>query len=139
MNATLETVYFNGMTYRKLVQPVKLETQPDDNNTPETAQEIQKGTHNKNFLGDYDLRDFYKIWLINGQSLNVQAWSESSPAPVCELTVYDDGMNVKAFNNTIDSDKKVTFTADSTGFWLIEINSVSPAQYWGFYSIDVNS
>lgn len=138
MNAKLEMIYYNGTVFKKVVLPTELGTHPDNNNTPETAEEIQNGTYVGKCIGGYDHNDFYKINLTSGQNLNVQLQHASTPAPVYSLIIYDAALNEKIHNDSIDIDKTATVTADSTGFWLIEVRSVSPDLYCGFYSMEAS-
>lgn len=138
MNVTLELTYFNGTAYKKLVQPVQLGTFPDDNNTPETAEEILNGKYTRKCVGGYDAKDYYKIYLTSGQKIDISV-NATLGLPYYNLYLYDAESNQKASSQTNSRHKTITFVADSAGFWLIEIRSLYSDAGYGFYSMEVNS
>ena len=138
MNATLELVYFNGTVYKKLVQLIELGTHPDSNNTPETAEKIQNGTYAGNCVGGYDHHDYYSIYLTSNQKINVSV-KNMFGSTWYNLYVYDPSLNQKAFDETNNYDKTIDMTADSSGYWLIEIRSLYESSSCMFYALEVYS
>jgi hypothetical protein len=135
MSAMLELVYFSGTTYKKVIQSIEFRVYPDNDNTPETAEEIQNGTYTRKCVGGYDHSDFYKIYRAEGQNINISVDHSFSPG-YYNLYLFDPSMDQKAIDQSNEADKALSLMADSSGFWLIEIRSL----YYDsslFYSLEV--
>jgi len=121
MEINAEITYFNGSFYKNLVVPVHCTIGPDDNNSFETADEIGYGAI-QGFIGGgpFERTDFYKIWLQEGESLTVTL----SPPFDQDLNLFLYGPDLTQRANSTnyqDAPDSVSFTADCTGYWYIEV------------------
>jgi len=136
---TLEIVYFDGAIYRQVSIPIRLGILLDKNDSFETAFEIQPGTYPKLFLGRYDAQDYYKIYLAQGQKIDVHVdttpYIAGNPSPVFELYLYDPTRILKANStNGLEYYRTVSVISDSTGYWYIETRIIT---CYGFYTLTV--
>ena len=136
---TLEIVYFDGAIYRQVSIPIRLGILLDNNDSFETAFEIQPGTYPKLFLGHYDAQDYYKIYLTQGQRIDVHVdttpYIAGNPSPVFELYLYDPTRILKANStNGWEYYRTLSFTSGSTGYWYIETRIIA---CYGFYTLTV--
>jgi hypothetical protein len=122
LTVRVEVTYFNGTLYKKAVQSFQLKLVADVNNSFETAEEISSGESERHFLGGGDRQDFYKIYLTNGETINV-----TMLPPVgsdFDLFLYDpvDKINSVA-NSTYEPNviEHIEYTVDSAGWWFIEV------------------
>lgn len=130
-----EVTYFNGTTYKKVVQPFHLKIGPDDNDSFDTAKEISEGTHSRLHLGGYDAEDYYKIHVDEGYLLNVYATSyPASVEPDFYLAIYSPEKERKNGSAKHGYSHSVSLVADSTGYWFIK---TSIFENHGFYMLEV--
>jgi len=116
---------------------VNVELKRDNNNDFSTADEIQAGTYGGDpmlyLAGDYDQKDFYKIFLVEADQVSV-----SMRPPIgqnFDLYLYDTAkLQRDSSTNGGDAPELVTRVVDSTGYWYIEVR-------WnggqGFYNMTV--
>jgi len=139
LDVVSETVYFNGTVYKKVVQPFLLKIGPDENNSFETAEEIHEGNYPKLFLGPPggDIKDYYKIYLIQGNRIKVYVNGTSSPGkPDFGLYLYDPNRNlIVAKDSGLTYFEIIDVVANSTGFWFIEVRIF---ENLGFYSLTIS-
>lgn len=139
MNLKVEMTYYNGTAYRKLVQPIELEIYSDSNNSPDDAEEIKNGTSVAEYIGGYDRRDYYSIYLLTGENISVSV-EPLKGALWYNVFVYDPTLNQKAWDlDTNEGFKTISLTADSDGFWVIEIFSKYDSPNCMHYSLKVSS
>jgi len=137
MEIISEVTYFNGTAYKKVVQPFQLKLAQDDNNSFENAEEIGFGAHEAYIDDKTDPVDYYKIWLEKDQVIRVEKayslwYSEYFPRDLQEsdqvgldIFVYDPYRNLKtSLTYPTNATREVTFTADASGWWYIEVKYV---------------
>lgn len=145
MEIALELVYYNGTTYKKVVQPFQLKIAPDNNDGFETAQEIREGYYPRLYIGPSDvgdIRDYYKIYVAEGQRIKVYvngtAWSwpiSTNPSPYFGLYLYDPERNLVFASERENYFQSIDFVANTTGFWFFEVRIHGS---YGFYSLGVS-
>lgn len=136
MNARLEMVYYNGTVFKKVVHSIEMRTYSDNNNRPETAEEIQSGTYSMKYIGTYDVRDYYKIHFTEGQQVTIFVNMTSIEVAGFELDLLDPDLTPRASNQTNSLSKTLELTADFTGSWYIKVNAIAG---YGFYLLKVSS
>jgi hypothetical protein len=115
---------------------INLKIGPDDNNSFPTADEIQPGTSYRFFLGGYDDKDYYKIYVEYGYIINIYATAASSPSVDFYIDLYNPSQQWKT-GTSHGYSHNIYFTADSTGYWFIKAS----VYYWlscGFYKLLVS-
>lgn len=98
-------------------------TEYDDNDSFETADEIELGSLKAYRIGNHDRIDYYKIWLDQGQVVQVELY------PMSRFFDQDINMYVYSPNHGYvngvahwgHEPLRIIFTTDSTGWWYIEI------------------
>lgn len=139
LDVGVEVTYYNGTAYKKIVQPFQLKFAPDNNDSFDTAQEIHMGFYPRLLIGSSlggDLEDFYKIYLTQGQKINVKIYP-GEIAPMFNMYIYDPNREV-AFSDGPEGHvdrENVTLVVNSTGFWFIEIHGSGSC---GSYSLEVS-
>jgi hypothetical protein len=108
----------------------------DNNNNPNTAYPIQSYVnYSKLYLGFYDAKDFFKIYIPYAKKLYVNANADRSYnyIPDFEIHIWDpSGTETKS--TTHGYDHHIEVIADKAGYWLIEARAVANG---GFYSLYV--
>lgn len=141
-NETTEIMVVGELTYRtensygKVVLPIQLRLFSDDNNSFETADEIEHGSHKAWIGGLYDPVDYYTVWLEQEQMVQVEL-----AYPLHDLKYVEDpqgyyhtGLDMYIYNPNrelkvsllykVNATRKVTFVANSTGWWYIQIDHI---------------
>jgi hypothetical protein len=140
MRIVFEIVYSNGVVFKRLVQPFSFRLSRDSNDSFETAQEITTGYHERLYIGNYDLHDFYKIDGTQGQQLAVCVNVTTGPL-LLEAFFYDSSKNIIEVqsNNPFYEVGTFSFSIPSSGFVFLKIQPFreSPGSY-GFYSLRVD-
>lgn len=139
MEIATELIYFNGTAYKKIVQSFQLEVRPDDNNSFETAEQIEEETYPWLYVDyTYDREDYYKIDVTEGQRIYAVMKILQRPDQDFNLYLYDPSRNLKGeskrgagYTDSID------FVADSTGSWYIKVNATSGD--FGFYTLRLDT
>lgn len=121
----VELTYFNGTIFKKVIQPFQITLQRNDNNSFETAREIQA---NQTIRGARNLpnQEFYKVQVNNGTMLNVTLNNMHGFLGGENLSLY----SPPDLNHTLRTDSamdhnyplSVQYTADSTGYLYIRID-----------------
>lgn len=143
LDGRTEVVYFNGTVFKEVVQPFQLKVFSDDNNSFENAEELHEGYYPRFYIGARDFgdpRDYYKIYAAEGQRIRITA--DATPymakvvmVPFINLYVYAPDQSLAAATEHEDYKQTVEFTANSTGYWFIEVRIMSN---YGFYALGVN-
>ncbi|MDH7563358.1 MAG: hypothetical protein QHH24_00535 [Candidatus Bathyarchaeota archaeon] len=133
----IEVTYLNGSVFKRLIQPFEFKVSPDDNNTFDTAQEVAgNGTYPRLFIGGYDVTDFYKIQVKQGQEISVHFDSTVYAGPLEFYSfLYDPSRASRVTSNMFLSEGNITFSIDMDGYWFIEIRSYTDD--YGFYMLEV--
>jgi len=143
LTVTAELTYeeFDAYGYRvnltTISTSVELRMSLDDNNSSGTAVPIEKGTlYSKLYLGGYDEKDFYKIYVYGGRKIIVTAEANSSynDLPDFQIFLHDWYGFEKAYTLPGYS-HHLEYVADTTGYWFIEARLCTND---GFYSLKVD-
>jgi hypothetical protein len=128
IDVNIETVYYNGTVYKKIAQPFQLKIAPDNNNSFETAQEIQMGFYPRFLIGSHltggDHQDYFKIHLIQGQEVALEINATSAPTvPSFYTYVYNPERETVISRDSGPPSyyESIVFTANSTGYWFVEV------------------
>lgn len=123
MKVNMETVYFNGTVFKKVIQPFELRIGPDDNNSFEAADPLGNGSHKALWLGGYDTVDYYCVHAEKGDTIYVNAQTGSivqyGDGVYLGIEVYDPSREWKANSSLVNGSWSVLSTADSSGEWFI--------------------
>lgn len=139
-NVTLETTYFNGTAYRKVVTPTQIGIMRDAGNSigDPNVREIEQGTY-KAFVGQGiphgsdDLDDYYEIFIEKECVLNVTM----KPANNSDfnLYLYDPIKEMVACSeNESDDLESIQHTTNSAGYWYIQVKTVDG---YGIYTLEI--
>jgi len=128
LEITTQIVYFNGTVYKELVHSLTLNLAPDRNNSFEDAEELNLGIHKAYIDGNADPVDCYKIWLQQGQKVDISlayptGYSISSDRGI-EMRVYNPNRQIVSSllyrqNGTLT---QVTADINLEGWWYIQID-----------------
>jgi hypothetical protein len=138
MEVDVDVVYYNGTVFKEVIQPFLLSIAPDNNNDFPNATEISTGNYTNLYVGLLDPVDYYKIYLNSGERLQVYAYGISSPMALFNIYVYDPDENLNAETSQLNVSQTLAFTADSAGYWFIQIQSDIPSQTSGYYNLEVS-
>ena len=135
MEAIFETIYFNGTSYKKIVQPFQITIKSDANDSLDTAETIEQGTTYLLYLGGRDKEDYYKIHVDEGYTISINANTTSRPHVAhFSLDLYNP-QNKWAVGSSTNYVHSLSFTANSAGEWLIRVHLDLNG---GFYSLTIN-
>jgi len=135
MEADISLRYYNGSTYKGILQPFLLKMIGHSNDDFGNAMEIHGGNYSKLYL---DPVDYYKISANAGQTIRIYVYADQSvpinPTARFEINVYDRGLSVilhqdETYSNIIE------FTSNSTSYCYIKLERYMA----GFYSMEVNA
>jgi len=135
LEVALDVVYWNGTVYKKVVQPFFIEIAHDDNNSFQTATEINEGNYS-GYVDASDPVDYYKIYLIQGQRVNayINATSNDHVA-IVTVSVYRPGEFTPMLETSYNYYQNVEFASNVAGYWIIEVRWISNR---AFYSMRVS-
>jgi hypothetical protein len=135
LEVELDVVYYNGTVYQRIVQPFSIKITHDDNNSFQTATEINEGNYS-GYIGANDPTDCYKITLTQGQRVNIYVNATSTEhVAIITVSVYRPGETNPMLVTPYEYWQNIEFTSDAAGYWIIEIQWVNNC---GFYSMEVN-
>jgi len=136
LEVRFELIYFNGVIFKRIVQPFILQFGPDNNNSFETAEEIAVGkTYPKLYIGPNDIDDYYKVYLNEGQIISIQVSKEFSPVANFDLMFCNqDGKRVAYLANNYTY--TVTYPINSSGYWFIRVHRLAG---FGFYTLTLKA
>lgn len=122
LNVNVELTYFNGTAYKKVVQPFQLKLIAEDNNSFENAEEASLGQSYRNVLGGDDTQDFYKVYLLKDEIVNITM----TPPGGQDFDLYlyspiDKENPVANSTNSADVVESINYNADFTGWWFVEV------------------
>lgn len=132
-----EVTYYNGSAYNKIVQPFEIIVEPDNNNSFQTATEVNEGNYTRLYLGFSDSVDYYKIFMNQSDrvKLNIETVPDE-PKPYFAVYICDFENKKTILQTEQDSSSKIVeFTANSTGYLYIKL--CSDIQH-GFYSMEIS-
>lgn len=137
LEVTYEVTYFNGTTYKKIVQPFHLVMYPEDNDSFDTADAVTPGDYGMDpllCLGGIDSQDFYKIYLDNGEIIRVTMTPPRGSGDF-DLNLYsptDRNIPVASSTQRGDVAESIDYNADTTGWWFIEVRYVGGLGFYTF-------
>ena len=132
LNVTMETTYYNGTGFDRIVQPFQLKIAPWESNSVQTATEIDAGTYTDLYLS-VNGTEWYKTYLSQGEIVKLWINGTSDPAPWFNTLIYDAYGKLLA-QGSPSSSQALELTANATGYLYIELQSLG---HYGFYSITV--
>jgi len=137
MEAQSEVTYHNGSAYNKIVQPFKIIIDSDNNNSVQTATEVNVGNYTRLYLGFSDSVDYYKIFMSQNDrvKLNIET-VPNEPKPYYAVYIYNSEKKIVLQTEKDFYSRIVEFTASSTGYWYIRLCS-EPYTH-GFYSMEIS-
>ena len=128
---TLETTYFNGTAYRKVITPIKIGVVRDAGNAIDdpNVREIGPGTYNA-FVGVNicppgfnDVNDYYKMWVEEDHVINITMKHGNNNF---NLYLYDPMQEeVACSENEGDVLETIQHVTTSAGYWYIRVKAVS--------------
>lgn len=137
LEITCEVTYFNGSTFKKIVQPFHLVISPDDNDSFDTADVVTLGEYGVDrllWLGGTDTQDFYKIYLENNDVINITMTPHEHLGDF-DLYLYnlpDMGNPVAISAHMSDVIESISYTIDSAGWWFIEVRYTAGLGFYTF-------
>jgi hypothetical protein len=142
-NVTLETTYFNGTAYRKVLTPIQIGIMHDAGNGIDDANiiDIGPGTYTAfvgegiPFPGFDDVCDYYKIFVEKGYMLNVTMKPPNNTD--FNLYLYDpikEGI-VSSENSTRGALESIQYAMSSAGYWYIQVKAVDGC---GIYTLEIS-
>jgi len=144
LSITAELTYIEYDAYASVVATpsistsVTLKMSPDDNNelTHDKATKIFSGTtYNRRYVGGYDKHDYYQIDVPEGYKISVYVCPALSSTLVSRIYICNPSGDYRA-NSDYSTYPYVSFIADSTGYWFIEVQPYGNT--YGFYSLTVS-
>jgi hypothetical protein len=134
-----QVTYYNGSAYNKIVQPFRIIAQSDNNNSFQTATEVNEGNYTRLYIGRVDSTDYYKLCMNQGDivELNIGKREQENDRdhPRFAVYIYDSEERL-ILQTEPDYSHKVEFTAGSTGDWYIELRADGFSH--GFYSMEIS-
>lgn len=141
LEVNIQSTYFNGTAYKKVIQPFLLKIWPDDNNSFETAEELGVNQTRRAYI-EYsgygvDIVDYYKIWLQN--DITADLILNYIGGGGIEVQVHDPSKNLAAclLNQVNSSSKQITLDIKETGWWYIKLTA--PDTPFFIYTITVKT
>ena len=123
---------------KNVTTSVNIKIGPDNNDSFDTAKRIYEGDHGNDpmlWLGGYDTKDYYEIYLKSQQWIMVQMMPPPGVGDF-DLYLHNPDRSLKKWSNkTGDSQESIILKADSTGYWFIEVRWVLGL---GFYNMSVD-
>lgn len=142
LNMNVEVTYFNGTVYKKVVQPSELRLIADDNNSFERAEIINSTQLSKeHILGGYDIEDFYKVSLTEGEMVEITVMPSPFPSTDLDLYLYNpinrNNPVATSTNHSSELLESIIYNATSTGWWYIKVLYV--CGYGGIYTLVITT
>jgi hypothetical protein len=145
LTINVEVTYFNGTLYKKIVQPFQIRLFADDDNTFDTATEIESNQTMCGFLGfsetvQSDLRDFYKMYLKDGEIINLTGRVLPPVNLSFDLLLFEPGNRdapVQRSREDYDLPRTIgNYVVNLTGWWFIKLQW-SAGSMGGLYTLDL--
>jgi len=137
----VELTYYNNTHYVKAVLPARLVVWADAGDSFEAARTISVGDH-RGFIGILDdPEDYYKIWIENGQTIQVRVSSLIEPL---DLDLYLYSPDLKPVANATEEEielgtsEEISHIADDSGYWYIRVVNSYASYGWYQLSVKIN-
>jgi hypothetical protein len=133
--------YFNGTAYKQIIQPVEVVFGPDHNNSFRQAEETGFGTH-EDYVDKYsdgDPVDYFKVFLFEGQKVNISTWNAPHPGElVPDIFVYDPEENLEAsqISSGTSARSDIILSTSQTGWWYIRVTTTTAVYF--LYTLDIS-
>ena len=124
LTVSSEITYYNGTVYKRVVLLIVLQVIADAGGSFETARTIGFGNHTAFIHFVDDPKDYYKIWLNEGQMVSIMlSIQEPNPGLYLHLYLYSpDGNPVASSSSTKpNSTEQITYTINQPGSWYIQV------------------
>ncbi|MDH5267494.1 MAG: PPC domain-containing protein [Candidatus Bathyarchaeota archaeon] len=137
----VELTYYNNTHHVKAVLPIEIVVWADAGNSFETARAIAVGDH-RGFVDILDdPEDYYKIWVEDGQTIQVRVSSLLEPLDL-DLYLYSPGLKLMA-NATeeeieLGTSEEISHIADDSGCWYIRVVNSYASYGWYQLSVKIN-
>jgi len=137
VTAVCEYEEYPSGTFRNVTCSINIKIGSDNNNDWDSAYSVADGFYGVDpmmWLGGYDTRDYYKIYLASGNKIEIKLYP---PYQVdLDLYLYNSNRDLRAWSeNRGDAVESITYTADSSGYWFIKVQHVAG---WGFYNLSIS-
>jgi hypothetical protein len=135
LEVRLEVTYRTRTIYRRVILPVEIGVDVDVGNSFESAKATSPGVYNGSLEDCGDPDDFYAVQLDAGQTIQTQLATCSQYADF-DLYLYgpDREPRMSSCTREQNATEQVTFTADLTGTWYIQVHSFI---YYGMYTLKI--
>lgn len=142
LNATLEVLYFNGISYRKVILPMQLHMWADAGDNFESAKQISLGNYT-GFVGtglgppwSDDLEDYYKLWVEQGTTIRVQMTHQTNINFDLYLYGPDEGLLASSSLPKPNTTEVVTQMIEVSGWYYVRVKAVLG---FGIYTLEITS
>lgn len=121
---TVDVTYFNGTADRKATCPLYLKSPGCMNTKMGNAEEIKVGqTITKRFLGYYRDHEFYRIYLNEGEEINITAIPDKRMGIYLYVYNSSDLVNPNCSSgNLYHPIQNIVFTVKTTSWYFIDVN-----------------
>ena len=136
----VELTYYNSTHYVKTVLPIEIVVWADAGNSFEAARTISVGDY-RGFIDILDdPEDYYKIWIENGQTIQVRVF----PLYPLDLDLYLYSPSLKPVANATEEEielgtsEEISHIADDSGYWYIRAVNSYASRGWYQLSVKIN-
>jgi hypothetical protein len=124
-----------SVTNKVITTSVNLKVGPD-NNSFDTAYTTNSKVFDRLYLGKYHTSDFFRIYVDQGQKIDVQATARTGD-PLCLYLFIYDPQRINKTSTGFSHSERINYTADSSGYWFIEVRAYGDTH--GFYSLVIEA
>lgn len=136
VSVSIEVTYFNGTVYKRVVQSFLFILGPDGNDDFDVAEKIFLPCSVAGFLGGLDEADFYRIYLTEGEDINVTLCFPVGTD--FDVYLYSPANLVNASASSASHSENTEFIcgiADVVGWWFVKVEcSAGNGEY--VFSVD---
>lgn len=132
------TTYYNGSSFKKVVQPFEFNIVADNDSTPENAVRITPNTtYSGLYLGRYDSKDYYRLFVEADSTVlvNATALTGDYPWPELLLDLYDSNGTWKAGSSKPGFSQSESLVIDSATDLFVRVSAADLNS--GFYSLSI--
>jgi hypothetical protein len=132
------TTYYNGSSYKKIIQPFEFNIVADNDSTPENAVRVtSNSTYSGLYLGRYDPEDYYRFFAEADSTVlvNATALTERYPWPKLLVDLYDSNGTWKAGSSKPDFSQSVSLVVGSATDLFVRVSAADLNS--GFYSLSI--
>lgn len=134
MEISLQLTYNNGTVLKEAVLPIILKLSEDAGDTLETAKEIGFGNYTGWIRITTDPEDFFKVWMEEGKTVNIQLSPKPYLGKILELHFYNTSRDLVA-SACSEIQEEITYTINQSGWWYIRV--VNPHSGFTQYELSI--